>query len=80
MQTPHEVRWTDYEGKTYYIGVGYTIDFQSYKKPPFVNLDENFVEKKLSEFGQNSNESLSDLLQKIKLNYEVIPTDCNCCS
>lgn len=73
IKTPHEVRWTDYDGGVVYLGIdcgGYA--FESYEDYPFQKRNKK------------SEEKFKDLLTNAGIdetpNYEIIPNDCNCCS
>ena len=87
IQTPHVVRWTDYPGNTYYFGLCQEVQFQSYEAPPLKKYNDDFIHIplnklfKLPDANEYNEKSLQLLLgTDIECTYEMIPTDCNCCS
>jgi len=85
ITTPHEVRWTDYKGDKLYIGMCETLSFTTYTEPPNLTFDDEFTKTPLEDLFENvpddiANLTFAGLYPKLKCKYEMIPTDCNCCS
>lgn len=69
--TPHEARWTEYEGGELYFGVGQHISFGSGVDPWKTKLDVTLLDKLVK----------NNIFFKDKeVDYHFIPDDCNCCS
>lgn len=83
--TPHEVRWTNYEGDVIYLGSGYNVDFDTSNSFQFKEYDSDIMNKPLKELFTKVNKSMAETtLQQFfsqkEAHHEIIPTDCNCCS
>lgn len=87
IKTPHSIKWANFKENTYYIGECQVIFIDPSKTNPFRKLNKNVFTMPLKQLFSNVKNidpsvldtNLIELLNKNPM-YNIIPTDCHCCS